>query len=159
MRSNLKSYNGFTLLELLTCVALLGILALIASANLNELLVSIYSTSARNELEADVSRARAEALAEGARAIITISADSKSYTVGLDYMPFSDPPVSEVTLFERELPNTISVIANQTIIFDSRGYLITSDGDITSTDVTLNAAGTPFADGTIYPTGALEYVL
>jgi len=148
---------GMTLLELLVAMGLFSVLAFAGAVQFGELMGSFNRNNARHELEFDVSRIRSEAGAEGTRVVLVIGADRSSYSVGFDRLPYASPPVIEVPLFRRNLPNDVTVAATQPLIFDSRGYVINEAGQLTNTVLTLSYQGTSYLTATVYPTGHVAF--
>ncbi len=147
---------GFTLLEVVVVLLIMSTISAIGVSQLAELQSSFARNSARREFLHDLMRTKNEALSAGARAIIQVAADGMSYDVGLDYLPFSNPAVSERALFKRDLGLGVSMSTNQTIVFDSRGFLVNSSGAITSTNVSFLNNGSSYYSATIYPTGVMQ---
>jgi prepilin-type N-terminal cleavage/methylation domain-containing protein len=148
---------GFTLAEVLIVISLMSILALIGVSSMPDLQESQRRGLARHILENEIASTKALGAAEGGRAILVFDASGNSYTVGLDYPPYSATAASDVVRFARNLPPGVTGISNQAIIFDSRGFLIDVSGDLTNTTVSLWDQSGNFAAGTIYPTGYVAY--
>jgi prepilin-type N-terminal cleavage/methylation domain-containing protein len=152
----LVAERGFSLLEVLTALAISSILALTAVLNVPEVMESFKRSEARQQLFYDIKRARNEASASGARTVMRIDGSGTSYAVGLDRFPFSSTMSMDSQLFLRELPNRITLNQSQTLVFDPRGYLIDSAGDLTTTTLTLSSVGTDFYSANVYPTGYID---
>ena len=112
------SQRGFTLLELLIVIALIGILATIAVPNFQEMVKRNAVVSQNNELVALINTAKSEAVRRSTAVTISIvAAGTDSWRAQLQ-----DPDT--VGIFLRETSNP-SVILNgpETFTFNSRGYL------------------------------------
>lgn len=83
-----REFVGFILIELLTVMFILSVVAALAQPNLVELKASFDRKNARQNLEYDLRQARSEALSRSVRIITTLAADGKSYTVGEDVLPY-----------------------------------------------------------------------
>ncbi len=122
-----------------------------------DLISSFERNVARSQLETDIRRVRSEALAAGARVQLTINGDGAGYSVGIDYIPYADPPAPDVVLYNQTLPSGITVYATQVILFDARGFLIDNTGDYTTTTVTIQEGTETFALANVFPSGVIEH--
>lgn len=156
-RSLLSEEAGQSLLELLVVLAITFLLACVGVPGFAELKQSISRNSARNQINFDLSRTRAEAMAKGARAIMRFNETGSGYTVGLDYYPYASSPMIEQTLFVSTLPGNVSLSGVQDLIFDSRGYLIDTAGSPVDLNIYLNDLAGCFLTATIYPIGGIYY--
>lgn len=152
-----SSERGISLMEMLVTVTLLAVVAKTATHNVSELLDSFDRSTARNAIEFDLRRARAQAAAQGTRTIFEIDADGGGYTVGYDYIPYSAPPAIAEDAFTRNLPTGITIATDQTIIIDSRGYIVDEGGELTQTSIVLSEDEVSYAESTLYPTGYFDY--
>ncbi len=75
---------GFTLVELMVTMAVLGILASMAAPSFSAWLARVRITSQTNELMGDISYARSESATRGANVTICVSSDGKTCT-GTDW--------------------------------------------------------------------------
>lgn len=75
---------GFTLIELMVTIIVLGVLVAIAAPSMQQFIVSNRLTSQANELVADISYARNEAATRGTRITMCISSDGATCT-GTDW--------------------------------------------------------------------------
>lgn len=91
----------------------------------------------RVQFQADLARAKSEALNEGARSVVRFNETGSGYTVGIDFHPFNDPPAIEETLVSRDFPQSIIATPQNDIIFDSRGFSVDSTGYPTSVTLTF----------------------
>jgi Tfp pilus assembly protein FimT len=147
--------SGVSLLEILFTLFIITLASAIAGVNMPSIIRSFNRSAAVQSLTSDIVRARNEATKEGTRIVFSVAGDAKSYTVGYDYIPYSSPAAidSGATSFKQVLPNQVTLSASQTIIFNSRGYLVDVNGQLTTTTVTLSYRGVSFKTATIYPTG------
>ena len=144
---------GMTLLEVLVVLALLGITTASMAGGLVEWRASLNRKEARSFLEFDIKRMRSEATGRGSRVLLTINEAGTAYEVGVDYAPFSDPPAQDLLLFTRVLPRDITIASAQTLMFDSRGFLVDSGGTPATAGVSVNEHDEPFFVAQVFPTG------
>lgn len=156
MARGLQSECGFSVLEMIVSLVVVSLLIAVAAPQRAALQASFYRNNGVNQIEYDLRRARSEASARGAQGIVSIAADGRSYTVGIDVLPFSSPPVADQQLFARSLESGIEISAGSTLIFDSRGYLVDQYGELTSQAVEVSYEEETFCSGTLFPTGNLE---
>lgn len=142
--------------EVLTTMGLLSILSSLGLMSFRDMQSSFRKNDARYTLDADLRRARTEAIAEGGRSILTVTSGGKSYRVGLDQFPFSSVGTPDKVLFQRKLPDGIKLSTAQTVVFDPRGYLVDVTGNYTTTAVSLSQDGGAYFSATIFTTGAMS---
>ena len=145
-----------SIIELLVTVAVIGILCRIMTLSFVDFKESFSQNNSRFQLDADLRRLRNEAVAAGARGVLTVSADGSSYSLGLDYTPFATTAASDKVFFTRKLPKNISLVTSRTIMFDTRGYVSTETGATTTVVVTLRHLADSYFSATLYSTGALS---
>jgi Tfp pilus assembly protein FimT len=148
--------RGFSTSELLVVMALFSIMGGIGLLSFREFQGSFRKSDARNQFEADVRRARNDAVATGGRTIVAIANDGRSYSVGRDLLPYSEPASADQRVFLRALPDGITLSSNRTIIFNPRGYVISSSGDYSTATVTFSVDGSAYFIGNLYSTGTLS---
>jgi prepilin-type N-terminal cleavage/methylation domain-containing protein len=136
--NHLQKEKGFTVFELLVVLVLSTIFAATALQQYADMSASFNRQNGLRQLESDLRRARAEVVAAGARGVFTIASDGKSYSFGLDYIPFSedDPPESDSQMFRRVLPTDISLGVTN-LLYDSKGFLVDAD-DLTPTTQSMS---------------------
>lgn len=155
-----KIYNehGFTVLELLVAVGLLSIVTGLGVANLSTLQDSVSRSNFINQLEGDLRYIRSKAVAEGVRGVLSLANDGSSYSVGIDELPFNyGSGEADTTIFTRTISSRDAFVVSSNIIFDNRGFLTTSAGDLTTLAVQVNRDDTTFCSGSIYPVGFFIY--
>ncbi|RMG39204.1 MAG: hypothetical protein D6719_13815, partial [Candidatus Dadabacteria bacterium] len=116
-----------------------------------------YELMARQQFEFSVMRARAEALANGTRVVFQTNTDGSVYKFGTDKLPFNDPASYDQLIFSDSFKGDVKLTLNDTLIFNSRGYVVDQDDQLNSVSVTLKRKGKTFCTGTIYATGFLDY--
>lgn len=149
--------SGFSFLDLIVAMCVMAILTGLALPNAGALFASFERNEAINQLVADISEGRAQALANGARVIFQVSANGDSYTLGLDTLPLNDPPEADTIMFTRNLGAKTSIEVSDSIIFSSRGYITDDIGDPTNINISLSRNGEEFCSGVLYPIGSFEY--
>lgn len=156
MRGHWRAVRGFSLFEVLVVISLIGLSMLTIAGSLSEWQASLNRKEARNHLQSDIRRLRSEAAARGGRTVLVLDGLNRSYEGGVDYAPFNDPPAWDELLFKRDLPRRIELLAAQSIVFDPRGFLIDSGGDLASVTFTFLGDNEPFYMGQIFPTGYIS---
>jgi len=112
------STRGFTLLELLIVITLIGILATIAVPNFQEMVKRNAVVSQNNELVALINTAKSEAVRRSTAVTISIvDAGTDSWRAQLQ-----DPDTVGIFLRETSNPSVI-LDGPETFTFNSRGYL------------------------------------
>jgi len=143
LKSQASSLRGFTLLELLLVVAMLGILGSIASLQLAPLLSSVRLDSGARQVASDLQAARMKAIVQNRRFRVTFRPSTKDYVVDAEAagawrrhnLHSHDPGVADDALIA--LPVGVGITAVNSggdVIFVPRGHV---DGGIT---ITLGAA-------------------
>lgn len=145
-----------SIIELLVTVAVIGILCRIMTLSFVDFKESFSQNNSRFQLDADLRRLRNEAVAAGARGVLTVSNDGSSYSLGLDYTPFATAAASDKVIFTRKLPKNVTLVTSRTILFDTRGYVSTESGATTTVVVTLKHFTNSYFSATLYSTGALS---
>lgn len=145
---------GFSVVEMLVTMTVFGIMVATAIPRYGLMAKSFARDSAVKQVDFGVRRAKAEAVANGVRSIVDFSADGSTYTVGIDKLPFSSPPVADQIIINEQLPSGTTANTSTTrLVFDSRGFLVDDSGNPITGSVTFRQAGSTFATGTIYSTG------
>ncbi len=151
------SEGGNTLLELLVVFVLFAILSESAIHGVLALQNSIEKNTSRQQLEFVLRRARNDALANGARVILTVSSSGDTLSLGLDKYPYSSALTPDSTFYTARLPDGVSLSTNHTIVFSSAGNLIDASGNLTTITASLSESGSTFLSGTVYPIGSINY--
>ena len=161
--SSLSRERGFTLLELLSVILISSLVVGSAMPVSSALYDSFNKRSAEVQVLEDLRRAQATAVEQGCQGILTFSEDNRVYTFGCDYVPYSeaDPPVWDSSLFVRRLPSRISMSADDLIIFNTRGQVVSTEGDLDTRTISLmvyeDGHVVTFATGTLRPTGFFNF--
>ena len=162
----LRRIHGFTLVELLAVLTVLGVLIAVAQPWLAEMKASFDRKNARQGFEVDLRRARAQALSKGVRVIISLAPDAKSYTVGSDVLPYDTVSGNyDTVLFVTNLPEHVTLGFSGAgtdatkLIFTSRGFLsdIAGNRNTSQKIATLSYQGVSFATATVYPVGVASF--
>ncbi len=109
-----------------------------------------------NRFESDLRRARIESITQGGRGIVEMNASGHGYQMGIDYWPFNAGSDIEATLFAANFGSEINLNASDTIIFNSRGFLVNQSGVPTTVTFTFSFRGGEFCAGSVFSSGVLE---
>ncbi len=156
---NLKctSQGGFTLLELLVTIAILGVSIAASSSKISEIARSFNRHNARYQLESNILRYRVAAQASGARVVMNSNNSGRSFTFGYDRLPFSDEGVADEIISTITMPVGISVSIDQVVIFNPQGYVVSISDELVNRSISLAYDGKVFCSGSLFPAGVLEY--
>ena len=155
--------RGYSLMELLVAMGMFSILVALALPRYMEFNKSYNREHARTLFIHDLKRAQAETITQGCRGIFTIAPDAHSYSYGCDYLSYdtNNPPTYDVVKFTRVLPTGVSLSFDNTLIINSQGKIVDTDGILDTRSVTLlqqeGGTNVPFTTGTILATGLLNY--
>lgn len=135
-----------------------SILLAIGIPSVIELRASSMRYDARLQLESAVRRARSEAVAQGARSILRFSADGRGYSLGMDYLPYSETATEDIVASFETVPSRTAITLSSTAIFSSSGMLIDLAGDAASLTFELTYDGEAYCSGTIFSTGLVQFL-
>ncbi len=151
--------RAFSLIEMIVVLAVAAIALTQAIPHFLEMQQNLNRASARETIEYDISRAKAEAQSSGARTIFVINKNGSGYTVGFDRAPVADPPAIEEVIFTRTLPNEVylQLLDDGIIMFDSRGLLVDALSEPTTITAKLIQESESFSEMKIYAVGRVCY--
>jgi type IV fimbrial biogenesis protein FimT len=84
MKSLAYKSDGFTIIEVLTTIVILGVLAAIAMPAFSKLMPGIRVSSAARQIATDLQLAKMRAIAQHTAQTVTFTQSSSSYTFGAD---------------------------------------------------------------------------
>lgn len=121
-RSLLASRSGFTLLEILTALVVLGVIVSLAAPSMQGVTSGTRVRGALDQFTADVALARMYAVRDGQRTVLTIRS-------GSEYVVVRDPEGAADTLKKVRLEQDFGGVrlepSSGELQFDSRGLLLT----------------------------------
>jgi Tfp pilus assembly protein FimT len=147
---------GFTLVEFLFVTVILVSLIAIAGLQYPQMLKSFDRNNSRTSFEFDIRKARSRALEAGQIVVVEFDLGGTGYSFGNDVAPINDPLAFDSSAFRRQLPNSISITSNKTLAFDSRGFLVDANLQITTAEISLQQDGAEFCSIELFPTGEME---
>ena len=160
-RGLIRSQKGLGLLETMASLGILSIILLTGIPSLADISQSYRRNAVRQQFESQVSYLKSKALAEGARTVLIPSNDGKSYETGIDYIPYNNDGSFDSSTGQFDLPNQITLTLGQQIIFNSRGYLVSSNGEYATTTVRFldERIDSFFVEKTLLSTGEMHNTL
>ena len=148
---------GFSLMETVVVMAIASLIMGMGFQNFGALESSVNRGDAIQKVDSTLRKAKQTAASLSGRAILSIDLTNNLCKVGIDMLPYSNNGTADRNVFSVELPKDISFHSSAKIIFDSRGYLITDSGDLTSVTNTIYDGADLISTSVIYPTGFVEY--
>ncbi len=154
---------GFSIMELMVSISILALLSVGMVPTVIQWSAAYNKRNAEMLVLQDLRRAQATTVEQGCQGIFTVDGDSRGYSFGCDYVPYSgdSPPVYDNALFRRDLPANTLLSAAGLIMFNSRGQVVDEDGFLSTQSITLSSTETgaivAFNTGTLDPTGFFKF--
>ena len=147
----IRCQRGVSVLEVVVSLSIAFILSAIAIPNLPTLGDTYGRSSAIQQFEFDLQRARSEAMAAGARSILAPLAGANGYSIGLDYVPYDPNLVPDEELFRRVFEKNVVLSMGDDLVFNSQGFLIDeTTEDLTNESFALKQHGEAFETITVH---------
>jgi type II secretion system protein H len=133
---SLRSSAGFSIIEIMVIVMIIGLLAAMAIPRFGNLAASLRSRGAADQIAADIAYTRMSAVREGRTAVLTVTGNTYTMTVeNTDGSTFKT--LRTVRIRDSYTGATIATAGSARIAFDSRGML--KSGSATSVTVTSDS--------------------
>lgn len=142
---NIHSPQGFTLIELIIVIILLGIIGAIASTRLTDISSNMRVSSAINQIISDIELTKELALAKSSNMTITFDINLEEYTIRengslvIDY-PGSENGVIKLTdgIFSSTDLTSVNLNGSNIINFDKWGNVLNSGTILLNEDYTIS---------------------
>ena len=139
----IKQAKGFSLIELIIVIAILGIVSAIAAPNFNKYRQNTNLREAARDLSSDISFWRQRAVADNVRYRITFNQAANNYTVQRETTSGSGAYADLVPAVTKSPGNISAQITIFNITFPSAQITIQPRGTTSAGTVTLHHAGLP----------------
>jgi len=144
---NIHSLQGFTLIELIIVIILLGIIGAIASTRLTDISSNMRVSSAINQIISDIELTKELALAKSSNMTITFDINLEEYTIRengslvIDY-PGSENGVIKLTdgIFSSTDLTSVNLNGSNIINFDKWGNVLNSGTILLNEDYTISVS-------------------
>jgi Tfp pilus assembly protein FimT len=155
----LNNYSGFTILELLVVLSFTAIMVAAAVPKMSEFRQVMHKNSAEFQVVQHFRWLQAKAVEQGCRGMLIVSQNKQSYSLGCDYIPFDDSadPQFDILLDTHHLPGEVRMDIDDVVVFNTRGQVINSQGNLQTRAVTLSYYNEPFKTGSLRATGFFDY--
>jgi prepilin-type N-terminal cleavage/methylation domain-containing protein len=132
--------HGFTLLELITVIAILGILVAVASSSWYGVVEGMQVDSATNQLAADLRQAHSRAINTLAPQTVDLAGDDSEYTVtGAGTLDLDDCNEEDVAAGRCDEENVIVVDADTSVVFSGDGSAVVTGAN----PITVSSSAAP----------------
>jgi len=148
--------HGASIIEILASVSILTTMIATGVPQTTALWETFEGSKAVKQFVINVRRARIESLTAGTRGVLKVDVDADGFSFGIDAAPYSNPALSDYSVFRENLGESITLNTSDTLIFDSRGFLVDVDGDPTTAAFSISVKGDLFASGTISSSGRVD---
>ena len=144
---NIHSLQGFTLIELIIVIILLGIIGAIASTRLTDISSNMRVSSAINQIISDIELTKELALAKSSNMTITFDINLEEYTIRengslvIDY-PGSENGVIKLTdgIFSSTDLTSVNLNGSNIINFDKWGNVLNSGTILLNEDYIISVS-------------------
>jgi prepilin-type N-terminal cleavage/methylation domain-containing protein len=138
MQNSRRVTKGFTLIETVITLSIIGILAMVVAPNITNSLHELYLNNAVQKLKADIRYARELALSRHGRYGIEIDQANNRYQI------YELVGASKIAVTDTHTGASMTIDFDQLAAFN--GVTI---ADSSTTDVTINAFGVPFDENNL----------
>lgn len=136
-RTTMRKNNGFTLMELMVTLAIIGIIATISIPNIIGMFPRIRLSTGARDVHDAVQFAKIRAVKENVATVLTFNVGNGSYALfvdngagtadaDLDGIPdgTNDGILNgnEATILQKQLPTDVQITAGPNVAFNSRGF-------------------------------------
>lgn len=153
----MKFSAGFTLLELLVVIFLMGVLGRLGMVSLSSILETYQRNYVINQIQSDIAKLRGQALATGCPQTLEIEQQGERYSGRAIESCFSGNFGEEdLALFTQLLPPHVRVETTSPIQVNPRGFVVDAVGQPAEVTVTLLCRDVPCESRTLSILGVLQ---